>query len=142
MEFCGISETYIIYLQVTWKSPAGSIISLNDKLFQSERKYQVEQPYHYEWNLRIINSRSEDSGVYSCQVNTKPQQTSLVHLHVKGRSGQSMFILSTTKPQQTSTVHLHVKGRSGQSMFILSTTKPQQTRTVHLHVKGRSGQSK
>ncbi|WAR01002.1 LACH-like protein [Mya arenaria] len=80
---CNIRDMDTVNFRVLWVAPGGSIISLNNRMLISDRRFRLTQPYSGAWNMQLHGARSEDSGTYSCQLNTVPVQTKKVNLHVQ-----------------------------------------------------------
>jgi neuronal growth regulator 1 len=69
-----------------WLNPRKTLISQEDSRFIDDSRISVERPKIKDWNLMIREVRYNDSGVYMCQINTKPiVEIKRINLFVKGK---------------------------------------------------------
>ncbi|KAL3867363.1 hypothetical protein ACJMK2_044571 [Sinanodonta woodiana] len=68
--------------KIIWMSPRRILISTEKDIVIDDPRISVHRPFENEWNLHIVNVRYNDSGLYTCQVNTSPVKIKRIHLHV------------------------------------------------------------
>jgi len=70
--------------QIIWMNPK-SILFSNDKTITiDDNRVSVKASRDGDWNLQIAHARYNDSGEYSCILNTMPVKIKRVFLFVQG----------------------------------------------------------
>lgn len=66
-------------------NPKRILFSKEDDIVIADRRVSVQKTKDGGWNLKIDHVRYNDSGEYSCQINTNPVKIKRVILYVQGR---------------------------------------------------------
>lgn len=85
----------ISLLQVSWMRKKDlHILTSETFVFSGDQRFSVQHPQDTdEWNLKIENAQSKDSGEYSCQVNTEPKIKLAVQLEVTRKDTHFTFFM-------------------------------------------------
>lgn len=81
------SDNAVFCFQIIWMNPRRILFSNEDKIVIDDRRVGVEKTKEGDWNLRIQHVQHNDSGEYTCQINTSPVKIKRVRLHVEGKNG-------------------------------------------------------
>lgn len=69
--------------KIIWMNPRRILFSQEETIVIDDRRVDVERTDHGDWNLRIKHVQHNDSGEYTCQINTSPVKIKRVRLHVQ-----------------------------------------------------------
>lgn len=69
--------------KIIWMNPKRILFSQEDSIVIDDRRVGVQSTSHGDWNLRIEHVQHNDSGEYTCQINTSPVKIKRVRLHVQ-----------------------------------------------------------
>lgn len=62
---------------------ADSILAHNQDLLISDYRLNIQRT-DIDYSLTILNTNTDDEGIYACEVNTQPPQKAYIHLYVQG----------------------------------------------------------
>ncbi|XP_045156620.2 limbic system-associated membrane protein-like isoform X2 [Mercenaria mercenaria] len=69
--------------KIIWMNPRRILFSNEETIVIDDRRVGVESTKQGDWNLRIKHVQHNDSGEYTCQINTSPVKIKRVRLHVQ-----------------------------------------------------------
>jgi len=73
-----------------WSDKDDNQLSFGTDWVSAPDRYRVHNPYPRDWNLEIINVRTEDDGTYKCHITTQPPVMKTVRLIVAGDITESV----------------------------------------------------
>ncbi|CAJ0573318.1 unnamed protein product, partial [Mesorhabditis spiculigera] len=88
------------------------LISFDEKIFRNVQKYELRPrggPQGDEWRLIVRNSKPEDRGNYTCQINTDPVIAKIGELQLKVPPSVSRNTPSAVEVREGHNVTLHCK---------------------------------
>lgn len=84
-----------MFLQVSWiRQRDLHILTVDRYTYTTDQRYEViHSEGSQDWILKIKYVQLRDSGIYECQISTKPVRSFTVNLHVYGKLDLHHFCL-------------------------------------------------
>jgi hypothetical protein len=81
---------FFYFLKVSWlrrdsASDVPVLLTFGQTVYVSDVRFSIRRSNSDDWILDILHAKSDDEGIYECQVSTEPSQIHKIYLAVEGK---------------------------------------------------------